>query len=270
MVRDFNRDFEGRCCEDDFGVCDWTCAEIQQRINTRAPIGLVYTRSEIDTRIQAIAATAEAALNIVNMQFATGVPGGTGNLGEIYVDTTNAPDYDVYFSDGTAWRLVVDWSEFINRITDTTLTGNTIDITDIMQKTTYDTADDGFIDIEAGGLNADNSATTGIVTFQAGTPTYTNNYEPLELTAMVADKILLFNSNPVQILTTSTDYDVVLPVSPPTYTHFRIINKLKTNTLTVRDDVGGTIVYTLESATTWAADFHYDGADWNVIALDLV
>lgn len=274
MVRDFNRDFEGKCCEDDFGVCDWTCDEISRRINTRAPIGSVYTRSETDTRIQAIEAIATAALNIVHMQFAAGVPPGTGALGDIYVDTTNAPDYDVYFSDGTAWRLVVDWSEFINRITDTGATGNTIDITDIMQKSVYDDplvgSQNDRIGVQAGGLNDDNSSTSGIVIFQGGNRLYTNNHWPLEQQSLASDEILVQTDNPVQIIETSTDIDVVLPVLPNDYVHFRIINKLKTNVITVRDDVGGNIVYTLEAATTYAADFHYDGTDWNVIALNLV
>lgn len=270
MVRDFSRDFEGKCCEEDFGVCQWTCKEIQQRIDTRAPRGLIYTRSELDSRISAIETIASMALATTRVILSAVAPtgGDVSPPGYLWINTTEP---DVYVSQGAGvWLLISDYSEFINRITDVGLTGNTIDIVDVMQKSTYDTGNDGFIDIEAGGLNADNSASQGIVTFQAGVPLIRDNYKPLNAETLVADKILTVLDVPIQVISAGSDFDVVLPVLPPLYTHFRIINKLQTNILTVRDDIGGTIVYTLENATTFAADFHWDGADWNVIALTLV
>lgn len=274
MVRDFSRDFEGRCCEDDFGTCDWTCKEIQQRIDTRAPRGLIYTRSEIDSRIAAIESIANAAFATVRVILNAADPtvSDISPAGYLWVNTT---EDDLFVSEGAGtWKRLTDYDEFVSRITDVGTTGNTIDITDIMQKSVYDDPivvnQNNAIRVEAGGLNADNSASQGIVTFQTGTPTITDNYKPLRALTMTGDVILTALDAPVQVLSTSVDRDTILPVSPSTYVHYRIINKLQTNTITVRDDIGGAIVYTLESANTFAADFHWDGIDWNVIALTLV
>ena len=60
-MREYSKDFEGKCCEDNFKVCDWTCEEISQRIRARAPLGTVYTRGQIDTMIATLNAKITAA-----------------------------------------------------------------------------------------------------------------------------------------------------------------------------------------------------------------
>lgn len=269
MVRDFSKDFEGKCCEDDFRTCDWTCAEIQRRIETRAGKGTVYTRSEVDSRIATVTSLYSTIVGSARLIFNTeaflitegvalGLLDPANNSGNFFFATdTN----DLYVCDGASWIIVVDFSAF----------QTALDPTDVMLKSVYDTTDDGFVDIAAGGLGANNTSSQGILTFQSGLPTFLENYKTLELTdPMVSDVSLLITSAPVQVFVTVTDYDVILPVLPPTYVHFRIINKNGTNTITVRDDVGGTILIELNTTNGLGADFHWDGNDWSTIALNLV
>lgn len=275
MVRDFSKDFEGKCCEDDFRTCDWTCAEIQRRIETRAGKGTVYTRAEVDSRIQTVTSLYSTIVGAANLIFNTelfliteGVAAGlldpVNNGGNFFFATdTN----DLYVCDGTSWIIVVDFSAF----------QTALDPSDVMLKTVYDDPvvlnQNNAISIAAGGLNADNTSSQGILTFQSGTPTFLENYLPLSTgpaNPLIADVNLLFTDNPVQVLYTNNDFDVILPVLPPTYSWFRIINKLGTNTLTVRVDVGGTILIELNAANGLAADFHWDGNEWSTILQTLV
>jgi hypothetical protein len=249
---------------------DFFVNDSSPRIDTRAPRGNVYSRSEIDTRLQGIETLATALLNVTKVEFGLALPGLIPPVGHFFVDISNPPEYDFYISDGASWLQLVDWNVFAETaISDVGATGTIIDVTDIMQKSAYDGNSDNFIDVSAGGLGSDNSASQGIVTFQSGIPAVTDNYKPLTATTLAGDIILSASSSPVQILSTGIDRDAILPVSPSTFVHFRIINKLRTNTITVRDDIGGTIVYSLDT-TNSAADFHWDGSDWNVIALNLV
>ena len=268
MVRDFSKEFEGKCCEDDFRTCDWTCAEIQRRIETRAGKGTVYTRAETDARLGTLTSLYTSLIGSARLIFNTeayliaegvalGLLDPANNAGNFFFATdTN----DLYVCDGISWIIVVDFSAF----------QTALNPADVMLKSVYDTGDDGFVDIAAGGLGANNTASQGILTFQSGTPTFLDNYNPLTLTAMVSDVSLTITSTPIQVFTTSTDYEVILPVLPPSYVWFRIINKTGTNTITVRDDIGGTILIELNTTNGLAADFHWDGNDWSVLVQTLV
>jgi hypothetical protein len=297
MVREYNKDFEGKCCDDNFGVCDWTCAQILERIQSRAPIGMVYSREEIDTAIATIQSQVSAAVASNSVIIGdllsrpAAVPGNSGylfitseaDINDTYRTTgTGTPGtfpggYDdpdggsnedffqqVFVSDGTRWIEIIDREAYTAQ---NQLTGD-------MEKATYDTNDDGTIDVAAGGLGANYSATPGVmVSDGGGSITPRENYRSTLSTTPGLDVILTNDSESVQILNPSTNIDVILSTTPTKNTFYRLINLSITATITVRDSIGGTIVIELKDTSIGtptdvrAADFHFDiiTGQWVVI-----
>lgn len=261
MVREFSRNFNGQCCEEDFGECNWTCREIEERINSRAPVGSVYTRGQMDTLLQSLRAQLATAVatNSVIIDLEANLPAADpSNAGYIYL-TTDDP-YKLFISDGFTWILVVDEAAFTA----------TSPATGDMEKATYDIGDDGFIDVAAGGTGADFSASTGFVAIESGVSETTRNKLYSQRRLIGSDTLLNTTDPSVQIFDITTDREVYVPSSPLDETYFRIINTSLTNSLTIRDGIAGPILIVLETSDVRCADFHFNDSDWFVIKQEIV
>lgn len=261
MTREFNKTFNSNCCEKDYRNCNWTCGEIQERINSRAPVGSVYTRGQIDTLIHSLRSQLAAALssNTVLINTEANLPPATyNNAGFLFLTTDNP--YKLFISDGITWRLVVDEEAF-------TLIN---DFSTVLEKATYDVNDTGFIDVAAGGTGADNSNSSGILTFNNGIGITTNNYLLSQKRQIGSNTQLLPSDASIQIFEIFSDREIYMPATPELSSYFRIINSSITHELIIRDGIGGSALINLSVAGSRAADFHYNDGDWYVVALNLV
>lgn len=281
-MREYNKEFEGKCCENNFGSCDWTCEEIATRINSRASKGTVYSRGEIDTLIGTLRAQVLTALsnNRVIIDSISNLPQATsGNAGFIFVTNDEIPSDTAYnvgddfaleqvvqqvlVSDGTQWIEIVDRTAFTAL---NPLRGD-------MEKSVYDGNDDGIIDISAGGTGSNLANVEGLLSVEGGTITAVKNYNPSNASAGSTSDVILSNtSESVQIFNPGGNIAVIMPPSPTANTSFRLINKSTTASITVRVSIAGATLVVLEDSGINAVDFHYDTAsnNWVGIKLELI
>ena len=288
MVREYNKDFQGKCCDDNYGTCDWTCEQILERIASRAPIGMVYSRGEIDTVINAINAQISAAVasnSILVGPLSSRPAPSSGNQGYMFVtdesdvaggypsnydDPDNTPSENfyqqVFVSDGTQWIEIVDREAY------TRLSAFTGD----MEKATYDVGDDGFIDVAAGGTGQNLASDFGhLYADGAGAIELKKNFLRTLSDTYATDVILSENDETVQFINPTTDIDFIMPQLNRENTWFRLINKSFTETVTVRTSIAGSILIELKDPTIGtpddvrAADFHFDTDTNSWIAIKL-
>lgn len=266
-MKTYNGDFSGKCCDTNYGTCDWTCDEIEQRILSRAPLGLVYNRSEIDSKIntlRSLISIAAASNSIIIDSLSNRPLASPGNAGYLFVTndpvSPSGPSYPqyTYVSNGTSWIELINREDFTAQ---STFTGD-------MEKALF-TGGTDIIDVVHGGTGSDLSLEpNGILTINNGTVTSENNYLSTEIQPVALVDIQLTVSHAsVQIFNASVGQTVLLPVVPEVNTYFRIINTSATNTLDV-EYLSNPVKTVAASA---AIDLHYDSVSntWIVINLDL-
>lgn len=263
-MRQFNEDFNGKCCDTNYKQCDWTCEEISQRISSRAALGTVYNRAEIDSRLntlRSLISVAAASNSIIIDSLANRPVASQGNAGYLFVTNVVAPTtgsnyyQQTFVSNGTQWIELINREDFTS---ESTFTGD-------MEKSDYTNGTTDYITVSKGGTGKDLSLSNeGSVIFSGGEIITSKNYLATDVYSLNTDLVLTNNSASVQILTSDLN-EVFLPDSPLVTTYFRLINRSITNVPLVK--YNNVVIYSL--SINASIDLHYNDTanQWIVITL---
>lgn len=265
-MRQFNEDFNGKCCDTNFKQCDWTCEEIAQRISSRAALGTVYSRSEIDSRLntlRSLISVAAASNSIIIDDIINRPVASPGNAGYLFITNSSIPNTGSSYFQQTFVSNGNTWIELINR---EDFTSESSFIGD-MERSTYTNGITDHVTIFKGGTGRDLSALNdGCMIYDNGEVNTSANYTATDIYSLNLDLELTTDSASIQIISSNVN-DIFLPETPLLTTYFRIINTSTTNVPLIK--FNNDTIHSL--STNSAIDLHYnDTTDtWIIVSLAL-
>lgn len=239
-MRKYNQEFLGNCCEDHFESCSWTCEEIMERISSRAPKGMVYSRGELDSKLstlRSLIAIAAASNSVLIGRFEDRPLANVNNAGYIYTVPNDAGTeiLEAYLSSGNAWLELLNRSIFTAQ---STYTGD-------MEKGVYCQDDPEFIDVARGGTGKDMSSFDGMVSLDGGVFSAINHLKVIDSRNISTDILLTTEDKHMQLFNpSSANLSIILPVSPDN-NYFRLTNISEVFDLKVKLVAGVNVLDTL-------------------------